>query len=115
MPPIGDELEYIIRGGPSPKSQIQYNHYFARSKNDLPSILNNDLSFTQANFDGNCPQGAGKRGPCFEATKALGNYLPNGDDWIRCGGYCEETYQYRIDPDIRYDPFGFHLFADPVG
>ena len=60
LPPIGDEWEYIIRGGPSPKTQIQYNHYFARSKNDLPSILNNDLSFTQANFDGNCPQGAGK-------------------------------------------------------
>ncbi|RLS73697.1 MAG: formylglycine-generating enzyme family protein [Planctomycetota bacterium] len=138
--PTADEWEYIIRGGHIPKSQSQYHYYFASSKTDLTSVGSNDLSSTQANFDGNHPAGFGKRGPDLETTSGVGNYLPNplgmydlhgnvwewtsteeGSDRVFCGGSwgshgadCEASSRLGVDPDYR-GSLGFRVLAVPVG
>jgi formylglycine-generating enzyme required for sulfatase activity len=139
--PTADEWEYILRGGPVSKFQSQYDYYFARSKTDLTAVTSNDLSSTQANFDGNCPAGSGKEGPTLETTSAVGNYLPNplgmydmhgnvwewtcteeGSDRMRCGGswyfnggLCKASFRIGYDPDDRFNNLGFRLLAVPVG
>ena len=75
--PTADEWEYILRGGTISKSQSQYDYYFARSKTDLTTVGSNDLSSTQANFNGNYSEGFGKEGLHLKSTSAVGNYLPN--------------------------------------
>jgi formylglycine-generating enzyme required for sulfatase activity len=75
--PTADEWEYILRGGPIPKSQSQYHFYFARSKTELTAVVSNDLYSTQANFNSNYPQGAAKKGLNLKGTSAVGNYIPN--------------------------------------
>jgi formylglycine-generating enzyme required for sulfatase activity len=139
--PSADEWEYILRGGPISKNQSRYNYYFASSKTDLTSVASNDLSSTQANFDGNYPAGSGKEGPFLETTSVVGNYLPNalgmydmhgnvweltftkkgsarvfcGGSWLNRGTSCEASNRYRRVPDYRYNHFGFRLLAVPVG
>jgi formylglycine-generating enzyme required for sulfatase activity len=139
--PTADEWEYILRGGPISKSQSQYHYYFARSKTDLTAVGSNDLASTQANFDGNYPAGAGKKGPYLETTSAVGNYIPNplgmydmhgnvwewtsteeGSDRVHCGGGWrglggnnEASGRYFRDPDYRSRTLGLRLLAVPVG
>ncbi len=139
--PSADEWEYILRGGPISKSQGQYHYYFARSKTDLTAVASNDLSSTQANFDGNYPAGSGKKGPYLETTSAVGNYLPNplgmydlhgnvwewtsteeGSDRVRCGGswrgfggFCGASDRLGHGPGLRFDDLGFRVLAVPVG
>jgi formylglycine-generating enzyme required for sulfatase activity len=139
--PTADEWEYIFRGGPIPKSQSHYHYYFARSKTDLTVVGSNDLSSTQANFDGKFPPESGKRGPYLETTSVVGNYLPNplgmydmhGNVWewtstekgsvcVYCGGgwrslgdYCEASYRLGLAPGRRSDDLGLRLLAVPVG
>ena len=139
--PTADEWEYILRGGPIPKSQSQYDYYFARSKTDLTAVGSNDLSSTQANFDGNYPGGSGKEGPYLETTSTVENYHPNslgiydmhGNVWewtstkrgsvrVFCGGSwgslglnCTASYRYGDDPDSRLIDIGFRLLAVSVG
>jgi hypothetical protein len=139
--PTADEWEYILRGGPISKSQSQYHYYFARSKTDLTAVHTNDLSSTQANFDGNYPAGSGKKGPYLESTSAVGNYLPNplgmydlhgnvwewtsteeGSDRVNCGGSCrnhgtscEASDRRGNDPVRRSINLGLRLLAVPVG
>ena len=50
--PTEQEWEYTCRGGPISESQSKYDFYFAKSKTDLAANPTNDLSSTQANFDG---------------------------------------------------------------
>ncbi|NBU74360.1 MAG: hypothetical protein EBS30_03915 [Planctomycetes bacterium] len=139
--PTADEWEYILRGGPVSKFQSQYDYYFARSKIDLTAVTSNDLSSTQANFDGNCPAGSGKEGPTLETTSAVGNYLPNplgmydmhgnvwewtstegGSDRVFCGGSwdylgdnCKASNRRGDDPVRRINDLGLRLLAVPVG
>jgi formylglycine-generating enzyme required for sulfatase activity len=143
--PTADEWEYILRGGPISKSQSQYHYYFARSKTDLTAVGSNDLASTQANFNGNYPAGAGKKGPYLETTSAVGNYLPNplgmydfhgnvwewtstrsasgdGSDRLYCGGGwyhdgtdCKASYRCGLVPEDRLESLGFRLLAVPVG
>jgi formylglycine-generating enzyme required for sulfatase activity len=139
--PTADEWEYILRGGPISKSQSKYHHYFARSKSDLTAVGSNDLASTQANFDGNYPAGAGKKGPNLETTSAVGNYFPNplgmydmhgnvwewtsteeGSDRVRCGGSwgnrglnCKASNRIGDFPDFRFNFHGLRLLAVPVG
>jgi formylglycine-generating enzyme required for sulfatase activity len=139
--PTADEWEYILRGGPISKSQSQYHYYFARSKTDLTAVGSNDLASTQANFDGNYPAGAGKKGPYLKTTSAVGNYHPNplgmydmhgnvwewtftekGSDRVYCGGswfsagdICEASYRRGRDPGDRILDLGLRLLAVPVG
>jgi formylglycine-generating enzyme required for sulfatase activity len=135
------EWEYILRGGPISKSQSQYHYYFARSKTDLTAVGSNDLASTQANFDGNYPAGAGKKGPYLKSTSAVGNYLPNplgmydmhGNVWewtsteegsarVCCGGgwgnfgvHCKALNRNGHVPGARGFNLGFRLLAVPVG
>ena len=139
--PTANEWEYILRGGPISKSQSQYHYYFARSKTDLTAVGSNDLASTQANFNGNYPAGAGKKGPYLETTSAVGNYLPNplgmydmhgnvlewtsteegsdrvrcGGSWRRIGGRCRASNRLGDDPDYRSNHLGLRLLAVPVG
>ena len=139
--PTADEWEYILRGGPISKSQSQYHFYFARSNTDLTAVGSNDLSSTQANFNGNYPAGSGKEGPDLETTSAVGNYLPNplgmydmhGNVWewtateeglarVSCGGGwrsfgtdCEASRRSGRVPRLRNDSLGFRVLAVPVG
>ena len=139
--PTADEWEYILRGGPISKTQSQYHYYFASSKTDLTSVASNDLSSTQANFNGNYPAGSGKKGPFLETTSAVGNYLPNplgtydmhgnvyeltftkkgsdrvicGGGWLSLGDYCRASGRFGRDPDSRDDDRGFRVLAVPVG
>ncbi|MFN5330137.1 MAG: formylglycine-generating enzyme family protein, partial [Planctomycetota bacterium] len=94
-----------------------------------------------ANFNGNYPAGAGKKGPFLETTSAVGNYLPNplgmydmhgnvwewtsneeGSDRVRCGGswlsggdVCEASFRIGYDPVDRINFLGLRLLAVPVG
>ena len=138
--PTANEWEFILRGGPIPKSQSKYHYYFARSKVDLTSVASDDLSSTQANFDGEYPEGSVKEGPYLETTSAVGNYLPNslgmydmhgnveeltstelGSDHATCGGSwllngdgCKASDRIS-DPGDRETYIGFRLLAVPVG
>jgi formylglycine-generating enzyme required for sulfatase activity len=139
--PTADEWEYILRGGPISKSQSQYDYYFARCKKDLTAVASNDLSSTQANFNGNYPADSGKKGPYLRTTSPVGSYLPNplgmydmhGNVWewtstekgsyrVHCGGswfilgvLCEASNRYGNDPVYRFNELGFRLLAVPVG
>ena len=139
--PSADEWEYILRGGPISKTQSLYHYYFASSKTDLTSIASNDLSSTQANFDGNYPAVSGKKGPFLETTSAVGNYLPNplgiydmhgnvwewtstekgsnrvfcGGGWNSAGDICNASRRGRLNQDDSSFHLGFRLLAVPVG
>jgi formylglycine-generating enzyme required for sulfatase activity len=137
--PTADEWEYIVRGGPISKSERKYHFYFGRSKTDLTSVASNDLSSTQANFNGNYPEGSGKKGPYLKTTSAVGTYLPNplgmydmhGNVWewsteggllrVFCGGSwhdggttCVASIRSGTFPDDRINYLGFRLLAVPV-
>ena len=139
--PTADEWEYILRGRPISKSQSQYHYYFARSKTELTVVGSNDLSSTQANFDGNFPPESGKRGPYLETTSVVGNYLPNplgmydmhgnvwewtstekgsarvicGGSWLSFGDSCKASLRRGHEPHYRFNELGFRLLAVPVG
>ena len=139
--PSEKEWEYILRGGPIPKVQSRYNFYFASNKTDLTAVATNDLSSTQANFDGNYPAGGGTIGPYLKQTSTVGNYLPNplgiydlhgnvwewtstedGSDRLICGGswrldgvVCTASRRDKVDQRLRYNGLGFRLLAVPVG
>ena len=140
--PSASEWEYILRGGPIPKSQSQYSYYFARSKTDLTAVGSNELFSNQANFDL----------ALLNATSPVGNFLPNplgiydmhGNVWewtstkairewafpivddekpesLFCGGGwdcsgkdCMASNRSRFSPYICHINLGFRLLAIPV-
>jgi formylglycine-generating enzyme required for sulfatase activity len=63
------EWEYACRGGATTEEECSYHFYF-----DKPT---NDLSSKQANFNGNYPDGKGKKGPNLGRTTKVGSYAPN--------------------------------------
>ena len=67
--PTEAEWEYACRGGASSKEECSYHFYL-----DKPT---NDLSSTQANFNGNYPDGGAAKGPYLERTTKVGSYQPN--------------------------------------
>jgi len=88
--PTEDEWEYVLRGGPISKNQSQYHFYFARSKTDLTPVASNDLSSSQANFNGSYPAGNGKVGPYVGFDTHVGNYFPNPLGMYDMHGYLWE-------------------------
>jgi formylglycine-generating enzyme required for sulfatase activity len=140
--PSEEEWEYICRGGPISQDQSGYRVYFARSKSDLTPAPCNDLSSTQANFDGNLHAGYGANGPFLGHPSDVGSYLPNplgiydlhGNVWewtssvtgearVVCGGcwshggrFCAATGRNSFKPGYRSsDRIGFRLLAVPTG
>jgi eukaryotic-like serine/threonine-protein kinase len=75
--PTEEEWEYICRGGPLSEAQSKYLYYFARTKTDPTPVRTNDLSSTQANFDGRYPFGNADKGPYLMRPCKVGSYLPN--------------------------------------
>jgi formylglycine-generating enzyme required for sulfatase activity len=67
--PREEEWEYACRGGARSQAECAFDFYL-----DRPS---NDLSSTQANFNGNHPGGGAARGPNLERTTKVGSYPPN--------------------------------------
>jgi formylglycine-generating enzyme required for sulfatase activity len=142
--PTAQEWEYICRGGPISQDQSQYDFCFARSKTDLTPNPSNDLSSTQANFNGDYPAGSAANGPFLERTCEVGSYLPNPlgiydlhgnvSEWtsslsgvsdgsrLTCGGswnakavQCAATFRFiGVYPDAD-DNRGFRLLAVPFG
>jgi formylglycine-generating enzyme required for sulfatase activity len=132
-----EEWESVCRGGPISQDQSKYHFYFARSKSDLTPVPSNDLSSTQANFNGNYPAGSVSKGPCLGRTCEVGLYLPNplgicdlhgnvwewtssawgsgrvirGGCWRFGGVFCTASSRGRRGPGCAHPYLGFRLLA----
>jgi formylglycine-generating enzyme required for sulfatase activity len=131
--PAEEEWEYACRGGASSKEECSCDFYL-----DQPT---NDLSSTQANFNGNCPAGRGAKGPYLQRTTKVGSYPPNrlgihdlhgnvwewtdsvqgsarvlrGGRWDSLGSYCRAADRYWHSPSYRCGNLGFRLALSPSG
>jgi formylglycine-generating enzyme required for sulfatase activity len=67
--PSEAEWEYACRGGATSEAECSYHFYFAKPTNDLSS--------TQANFNGAFPFGRGEEGPFLGRPMRVGAYPSN--------------------------------------
>src|SRR5262249_21262303 len=130
--PTEEEWEYACRGGARSKEECSFDFYL-----DQPT---NDLSSTQANFNGNYPAGSAAKGPYLGRTTKVGSYPPNrlgfydlhGNVWewtdsvggsdrvVRGGGWdcvgplCLAAVRDWVAPADRYSGLGFRLARVPV-
>jgi len=128
------EWEYACRGGATSEEECSYRFYFARPTNDL--------SWKEANFNGNSPYGKGDKGPYLGRTTKVGSYAPNklglcdmhgnvyqwgtdlvapefsarvlrGSCWSDHGVWCTATEQRANGPAERINTVGFRLVRVP--
>jgi formylglycine-generating enzyme required for sulfatase activity len=130
--PTEEEWEYACRDGARSQEECSFDFYFDRPTNDLSS--------TQANFDGNYPAGSAAKGPYLERTTKVGSYPPNrlgfydlhgnvwewtdsvegsgrvdrGGGWNIGGTRCRAADRHWDAPTFRYDFLGFRLARVPV-
>ena len=129
--PTEQEWEYACRGGATTEEECSYLFYFEKPTNDLSS--------TQANFNGNYPFGKGEKGPYLGRTTKVGSYPPNklglydmngnvwqytstpvGASWVYRGGawyvsgkHCRVAFRFWKEPSSRTDSIGFRLARVP--
>jgi formylglycine-generating enzyme required for sulfatase activity len=142
--PNDEEWEYICRGGPLTKDQSKYYFYFAKSKTDLTPAPSNNLSSTQANFNGKYPAGCAPEGPYLQEPSDVDSYVPNplgiydlhgnvwqwtasvgdeggssrllrGGSWYCHGKFCTASNHTSHAPVFAGDRLGFRLLAVPSG
>jgi formylglycine-generating enzyme required for sulfatase activity len=95
--PTEAEWEYACRNAAKTKAECSYDFYF-----DKPT---NDLSSTQANFNGNNPAGDAVKGPALGRPTVVGSYAPNqlglydmhGNIWQ----WCEDLVSAGGTPQFR--------------
>jgi formylglycine-generating enzyme required for sulfatase activity len=95
--PTEAEWEYACRGGATSKTDCSFDFYLEQPTNDLSS--------SQANFDGNHPAGRAPKGRYLERTSKVGSYKPNrlgicdmhGNVWE----WCEDSWEGGSDRVIR--------------
>jgi formylglycine-generating enzyme required for sulfatase activity len=134
--PSEAEWEYACRGGLTSEPECSYHFYF-----DKPT---NDLSSSQANFDGMYPAGKADKGPELGRTTKVGSYSPNklglhdmqgnvfqwcgdlwdqegsvervyrGGSWCNEGQVCRAGYRRGYVPTDRINDRGFRLARVPV-
>jgi formylglycine-generating enzyme required for sulfatase activity len=131
--PTEEEWEYACRGAACSREDCSFDFYF-----DQPT---NDLSSTQANFNGNDPAGSAAKGPYLERTAKVGSYQPNrlgiydlhgnvwewtdsvdgsdqvlrGGCWYRVGSHCRAANRISRAPSLRRYSLGFRLALCPSG
>jgi eukaryotic-like serine/threonine-protein kinase len=86
------EWEFACRGGATSEEDCSYHFYFAKPTNNLSS--------TQANFNGAVPFGKDEKGPSHRTTK-VGSYAPN-----KVGLYDMHGNVWQVCEDL-YDPINF--------
>jgi uncharacterized protein (TIGR02996 family) len=131
--PSEEEWEYACRGGARSKKDCSFDFYFRHPTNDLSS--------TQANFDGRYPAGKAHRGPFLARTTTVGSYQPNrlgiydlhgnvwewtasveiwwrvdrGGSWYLHGSSCRAADRHSAAPSDRFNYLGFRLALSPSG
>jgi formylglycine-generating enzyme required for sulfatase activity len=113
--PTSAEWEYACRGGATSEEECSYHFYFAKPTNDLSS--------TQANFNGNSPFGKGEKGPHLGRTTKVGSYAPNklglydmhGNVWQWCEDLYDSEDSARVIRGGGGDNDGFGCHARYVG
>jgi formylglycine-generating enzyme required for sulfatase activity/serine/threonine protein kinase len=133
--PTEAEWEYACRGGARSPEDCSYHFYLDRPGNALSS--------TQANFNGNHPDGDAATGPYLERTSKVGSYQPNqlgiydmhgnvwewcedshdggsgrvirGGSWISHGSYCRAANRSGGAPALRSNNLGLRLARVPSG
>ncbi len=134
--PKAAEWEYGCRNAAQSKEECSFDFYLPHGTNDLSS--------TQANFDGGYPAGKGEKGPNLLRTAKVGLYAPNkvglydmhgnvwqwcedlydttgadrvyrGGSWRDAGGFCDASFRGRGPSSQRSNAMGFRLARVRVG